>query len=436
MKSTLALSILALDASASVVVPHILPRGNNGGYNFTMTANGKDSAHGPIGQLNDGQNRIGGGLPKGTYTLKDGYVWDQHSRACILTPPTTQWQCDQGASRESLSCLPPRQMDWSLTFPATGGFGIDCNGHFTHNGTDEFWACPVNDHGEWNIYVQGAPGQKKCIPITLTVNEGPASGNCTQSKSSSATPTPSIQGHCDAGKDKGKGKGECKPTSGPIPSSTTTTTSTPIVSITISKTMGAPPATITKTVPAQPAPTEAHKEDCDNKKNDCNTDVPKPCPVDLDGAFEFPHLIVPVHQSQPDKAFGNGWNSTVGPGVCTIFNFDIEVQHSGEECSLIFLFPEKDKMETSSYTFSGSGNLYFYALDKPATSETTWNNKANARPFGTPSPLKPGQKKFIQTRVCPLGGRFGIMMCGDHDLAFNYFQDSNPEPIGLYIRVC
>jgi hypothetical protein len=57
---------------------------------FTVTAEGPQSAHGPIGQLSDGQNRIGGGHPGATFFLKDGRVIDKSHRGCILTPPTLQ----------------------------------------------------------------------------------------------------------------------------------------------------------------------------------------------------------------------------------------------------------------------------------------------------------------------------------------------------------
>lgn len=51
---------------------------------FKLTASG--GASGTVGQLNDGQNRIGGGLPPATYCISpDGTITDSSGRGCILT---------------------------------------------------------------------------------------------------------------------------------------------------------------------------------------------------------------------------------------------------------------------------------------------------------------------------------------------------------------
>lgn len=47
-------------------------------------------ASGILGQLSDGQNRVGGNNPTGCYCLSNGGFTDSHGRGCILTPPTTQ----------------------------------------------------------------------------------------------------------------------------------------------------------------------------------------------------------------------------------------------------------------------------------------------------------------------------------------------------------
>ena len=80
-----------------------------------MTAYGGPG--GDVGQLPDGQNRIGDtGLPEGQYCIgKYGGLTDSNGRGCILTPPTTQLQCDEGA-------LPTR------------GFSIGGNGTISYKG--------------------------------------------------------------------------------------------------------------------------------------------------------------------------------------------------------------------------------------------------------------------------------------------------------------
>ena len=68
---------------------------------FSLTGWGPHGAHGPVGQLTDGQNRIGGGFNLGQFFLMHGMVMDSHHRSCILTPLVNQWQCDEGGIRKS-----------------------------------------------------------------------------------------------------------------------------------------------------------------------------------------------------------------------------------------------------------------------------------------------------------------------------------------------
>jgi hypothetical protein len=72
---TLATLSLILGASALTV-----PRSS---CSFGLTASGGES--GTIGQLSDGQNRIGGGLSAAKFTISNGGVTDAAGRGCILT---------------------------------------------------------------------------------------------------------------------------------------------------------------------------------------------------------------------------------------------------------------------------------------------------------------------------------------------------------------
>lgn len=100
------------------------------------------------------------------------------------------------------------------------------------------------------------------------------------------------------------------------------------------------------------------------------------CPHDLEGGFEFPHLIVPVTKSHPDKAIGNQFSGTINDEHCTIYNFDISPKQAGKKCSLIWLFPEKGDPEDGSFYFSSRLNsssiMEFWHLSEPATEKTTW----------------------------------------------------------------
>ncbi|TVY38282.1 hypothetical protein LCER1_G009434, partial [Lachnellula cervina] len=152
MYSLITLS-LALGASALVV-----PRSS---CSFELTAAGGQT--GTIGQLSDGQNRIGGGLSPTTFTLNNGSITDAAGRGCILTSSIGQFQCDQSVS------------------PASG-FSIESNGTLEHSGSSTFYACAASDT-EWNLYTTPVVGQDTCVEISLT-----ASG-CGATTSTSAAPS-------------------------------------------------------------------------------------------------------------------------------------------------------------------------------------------------------------------------------------------------------
>jgi hypothetical protein len=155
MNTFVALSLI-LGASAVAV-----PRSS---CSFELTASGGES--GTIGQLSDGQNRIGGGFSPATFTINNGGIIDSAGRGCILTRKLTlisrffitnsssasveQFQCDQGVS-------------------PTYSFAIDNNDTLTYSGSSVFYACPASDT-EWNLYTTSVTGQLKCVEISLSAS--------------------------------------------------------------------------------------------------------------------------------------------------------------------------------------------------------------------------------------------------------------------------
>jgi hypothetical protein len=93
-------------------------------------------------------------------------VDDSENRGCILTPPTTQWQCDAGAN-------------------PTQGFSLTSNGTLEYNNSTTFFACPTGDNGGWNIYSTPLMGQV-CSPIWLHAD------NTCQAPAPSSSPAPSA----------------------------------------------------------------------------------------------------------------------------------------------------------------------------------------------------------------------------------------------------
>ncbi|KAG5951364.1 hypothetical protein E4U53_003261 [Claviceps sorghi] len=162
----------------------------------------------------------------------------------------------------------------------------------------------------------------------------------------------------------------------------------------------------------------------------------RPCPPNLDGAYEFPHLIVPVDKSNPDKAFGTSYFGEVSSSISSLFNFDIPAEDYGKTCTLVFLFPEQSQLQTSSYTFSGEGNIDVSILDNPVSTSTTWNNKPGKKSAYGIKAITPGHSYSVATFSCPAGQSISVELNGSENTNLRYFQDYNPAPIGLYISKC
>jgi len=296
---------------------------------FHISASG--AVTGTAGQLDDGQVRINGPLSASQFCISDGGITDANGRGCILTPPTSQFQCDVGAT-------------------PTSGFSIGCDGTISYNGGSTFYECQTGDNGEANVYL--TPGGINCGKITLK-SDGCFSG--------------------------------CAPPPPPPP-------------------------------PPPPAPVG--------------------CPTNLNGNYEFPHLIIPVDTSSPSSAAGTSFFGEVSSTISSIFNFDIPAADSGKTCSLVFLFPNQADLTTSSYTFSGNGGIDFSLLSGVATQSTSSSNAPGVKTDYGVTTVAPGHSYSIATFPCPAGSAVGFEAKASGDTSLKYFQDFNPSPIGLYITTC
>lgn len=161
------------------------------------------------------------------------------------------------------------------------------------------------------------------------------------------------------------------------------------------------------------------------------------CPASLSGAFEYPHLIVPVDKDQPDQAGGTSFNGTVSSTISSIFNFDIPSTDSGKTCTLVFLLPKQAELTTSAFSLSGSGGFDVAQLSSPATAQTSYNTVPSVvSDLGGPSSVTPGSEYVIASGSCAAGSRIGYEVTATGSLDLNYFQDYNSSPIGFYITVC
>ncbi|KAL4770378.1 ubiquitin 3 binding protein But2 C-terminal domain-containing protein [Aspergillus nidulans var. acristatus] len=160
------------------------------------------------------------------------------------------------------------------------------------------------------------------------------------------------------------------------------------------------------------------------------------CPADLSGDYEFPHLIIPIDSSSPDEAYGTQFNGTVTPTVSTIFNFDIPATDAGKTCTLVFLFPRQEDLETSAFDFSGDGTIQFSAVETYATESTTYNNAPQISQNLGQFTVSPGNSYTVSSFECPAGQTVGYEMSTTGTTQLEFFEDYNPSPIGLFITVC
>jgi hypothetical protein len=159
------------------------------------------------------------------------------------------------------------------------------------------------------------------------------------------------------------------------------------------------------------------------------------CPADLSGDYQSPHLIIPVSSAKPYKAYGSSYNGYVSDVKSTIFNFDFPEHYSGKTCSLFFMLPSHDDLETSDYSLSGQGSVHFDVLYGTATTETNYANQPDKALHLNDFPLASGTTYWVADHPCPGGESVAFEMSAS-GVNLEYFQDYNPSPIGLYIRAC
>jgi hypothetical protein len=299
----------------------------------------------------------------------------------------------------------------------TCGFEVNSKGLLTYKGDSHFVACKATPD-EYNIYYD--PDEDKvssCVDITLTAN---GCNGCGPKSTETVTVTKTVE--------------ECPPTKTHTqPTHTEPTHTKP----TQTKPTHTKP---THTKPTHTKPTHTkptHTKPTQTKPTHTKPTHTKPthtqptsstCPTNLSGDYEFPHLIIPIDSEHPNAAKGTSFFGTITDTVSTIFNFDIPWSDAGRTCSLIFLFPEQEDLQTSSFTFSGDGKVEVEKLEAPATGQTTYNNAPDTvKSYGVTT-IAPGNSYMIATFDCPAGERIAFEVSSAGTTQFHYFQDYNPAP--------
>ncbi|KKY17393.1 putative gpi anchored cell wall [Phaeomoniella chlamydospora] len=168
---TFTLASVLLSAGANALVAR------DGTCCFGLTASGT-KANGTVDQLGDGQNRVAGsGLEAGTFCIdSNGAITDGEGRGCLITPETSQFQCD-------------------LNKAALPGFSVGSNGALAFNGSASWYICETGGNGE-NIYVHTSADVTMCTATKLTADNcknaanscGASYGSSSSAASSSVAP--------------------------------------------------------------------------------------------------------------------------------------------------------------------------------------------------------------------------------------------------------
>lgn len=362
----------------------------------------------------------------------------------LAPAPTTQLQCDEGAS-------------------PTTGFSVNKHGMLEYQGSTKFIACNSGDG--YNIYTKPDKDDVTgCYDITLTADGcRPPQSTCDVTKThtvevtnhqtaavtvtATATETTDVTNTAAVTVTHTVGVTD---TADVTQTHTVDVTNSHTVAVTVTQTAetcAPPPPPETTHVPPPPPETTSHAPPPPPE----TTHAPPPppmtttqqhttlhptttkmppssCPTDLSGNYEYPHLIVPIDSSHPNKAEGTSYFGRVTDTISTIFDFDIPSEDSGKTCSLIFLFPKQEDLETSSFTFHGDGKIDVSKLQSPATEKTTFNNAPGvAQDYGTTT-VAPGNSYLIATFDCPANQRVGFEVSNAGSTDFRFFQDYNPSP--------
>jgi len=160
------------------------------------------------------------------------------------------------------------------------------------------------------------------------------------------------------------------------------------------------------------------------------------CPTNLNGEYTAPHLIIPVDSSSPDNAPGTSYNGTISSSKTTLYNFDVPQSYADKTCSLVFLFPRQEDLETSAFTFSGDGKIDFASLESAVTTDTSYSNMPSVKEDYGVTTVAPGNSYVISTFSCPAGEAVSYEMKNAGSTYLDFFEDYNPSPLGLYITTC
>ncbi|KAI2783861.1 ubiquitin 3 binding protein But2 C-terminal domain-containing protein [Daldinia loculata] len=371
--------IAFLASLAPVQTTSLAPLRINAGCAFHLTIG---SGHnGSVGQLADGQVRVGSDLAPSLFTWFGDAFTDHQGRGCWWTPPTLLLQCD---SNQQLG----------------HGFVIGCYGGVSYEHQSLFYECQTGDGDEVNLYLE--PNGADCSIITLHAD------SCRPPCASASTSSRPFTGTIGTSRT-------------PLTSTTASFHASPSHTTQISSHDGTTTASLSASTGT---PTTA--------PGNCKTPI-----------FERPDEIILVDKRKPDTSNGSNPNMIVlvTPDISAIFVFDFDSSDSNKQCALIFDLPSTQEQQPPLYTLNGTGLVSFALLEEPPVDprNTTYNN---APPVVMPLEavnLEPGMSAQPLEFPCPGEDGHLVVEMRDRpgsDVCLHYRQNRSEVLIGLYLLKC
>jgi glucan endo-1,3-beta-D-glucosidase len=157
-----------------------------------------------------------------------------------------------------------------------------------------------------------------------------------------------------------------------------------------------------------------------------------PEPLTLTGPFEFPHLVVPIDNANPDTVIGSQYVARLSPTYSSLYNFDVRPSYAGKTCSLVFHLPLLSGDWWQLIQYKSAGGIIVSQLNNIATDITSASKVGNTRPIGSVSSLSPGGGYTINSAPCEAGKTVGYRIDAVGGLDLQYFQMVTP-PTGLFM---
>ncbi|KXT06441.1 hypothetical protein AC578_6082 [Pseudocercospora eumusae] len=160
------------------------------------------------------------------------------------------------------------------------------------------------------------------------------------------------------------------------------------------------------------------------------------CQTSLSGAYQTPHLITWIAKDYPDTAYGSKYNASINEDCSSIMNFDIPREYEGKTCSIVFLFPKQEDLETSAWSWNNEGGIQFDSLSGVAIESTTYNTCPAKKETLNTIDIQAGNSYVVKTGACAAGSTESIELSSSNGLQLEFFEDWNPSSLGLYITAC